>query len=300
MNAALYALTVFCWGTSWLAVKLHLGVVAPEVSLVYRFVLAAALTTAICFAMRKPMRFSAGNHLFMAMQGLFLFSTNFFLIYLGTQYLTSGLVAVIFSMVIVFNIFGSALLFRARVEPRVLLGAACGLSGLVLVFRPEIAAFDLDAEGTRGLLLALSGTFSAACGMLTSAWNQRRRALPVFQTNAYGMAYGAAFTLGLCLVRGSPFNFDPTPLYAGSLLYLSVFSTVIGFWSYLTLVGRIGAGRAAYATALFPLVALALSTVFENYVWSGEAAAGVALILLGNIAILAKAKTRPASPERAG
>ena len=292
MNAALYALTILFWGTSWLPVKLHLGVVPPEVSVVYRFVLAAAVTFGICLVTRKRMRFSAGDQAFMALQGLFLFSTNYCLIYLGTQYLTSGLVAVVFSMVIVFNIFGAAILFRSPIEPRVLLGAACGIGGLALVFWPEIAAFDLDAEGTRGLLLALGGTLSASCGMLTSAWVQRTRALPVLQTNAYGMAYGVLVMTGFCLLRGSPFIVDPAPLYLGIILYLGLVSTVAGFWTYLTLVGRIGAGRAGYATAVFPLVALAISTLFEGYVWSAGAAAGVALILLGNVAILGK----PAPP----
>lgn len=290
MNALLYALTVLFWGTSWLAVKLQLGVVAPEVSVLYRFILAAILALALCLAMRRNLRFSPRDHGYIALQGLFLFSTNYLLIYLGTQYLTSGLVAVVFSTVIVFNIFGGAILFRTPVEPRVLLGAACGIGGLVLVFWPEIAAFDLSSGGTRGLLLAIGGTASASCGMLTSAWNQRRRALPVFQSNAYGMLYGAAIMAAFCLLGGSRFGFDTSPFYVSALLYLAVFATVIAFWTYLTLVGRIGAGRAAYATALFPLVALALSTVFEGYVWTVMAAAGVALVLLGNVAILGAPK----------
>jgi drug/metabolite transporter (DMT)-like permease len=221
---------------------------------------------------------------------LLLFSTNFYLIYLGTQYLTSGLVAVIFSLVIVFNIFGAAILFRTPLEARVLLGAALGMAGLAVVFWPEIAGFDLSKDGTRGLMLVLAGTLSASCGMLTSAWNQSRRALPVVQTNAYGMVYGAALTVLLCLFGGAPFAFDPAPVYIGALLHLAIFATVTGFWSYLTLVGRIGAGRAGYVTAVFPLVALALSTLFEDYVWSAGAAAGVALILLGNVVVLRKPK----------
>jgi drug/metabolite transporter (DMT)-like permease len=296
MNATLYLVTILCWGTSWLVTKLHLGVVAPEVSLVYRFVIAAVLTYAICIALKKPMRFPLAQHRFMALQGLFLFSTNFLLIYLGTQYLTSGLVAIVFSLVVVFNIFGQTILFRTPLESRVLLGAALGLSGLSVVFWPEIAAFDLAKEGTRGLLLCLAGTVSASCGMLTSAWNQSRRALPVFQTNAYGMSYGAALTLLYCLANGSRFNFDPSPIYIGSLLHLSLLASVTAFWTYLTLVGRIGAGRAGYVTAVFPLVALALSTLVEGYTWSLAAGVGVALILLGNVAILSRPK--PAAPAK--
>lgn len=297
MNALLYALTVLFWGTSWLAVKFQLGVVAPEVSVAYRFLLAALLTFPICLALRRPLRFPPRDHAFIALQGLLLFSTNYVLIYLSSQYLTTGLVAVVFSTVVVFNIFGAAVLFRTPVEARVLAGAACGVAGLALVFWPEIAAFDIAQHGTRGLLLALAGTASASCGMLASAWNQRRRALPVFQTNAYGMLYGALIMTAFCLLRDSEFAFDTSPLYVWSLLYLAVLASVVAFWTYLTLVGRIGAERAAYATAVFPLVALALSTVFEGYVWTVSAAAGVALVLAGNVVILGKPRAATARPR---
>ncbi|MFQ5773751.1 MAG: DMT family transporter [Kiloniellaceae bacterium] len=288
MDVLLYALTVLFWGTSWLAIKFQLGVVAPEVSLVYRFALAAALMLVLSILARRRMRFSPADHAFMALQGLCLFCTNYFLIYLGTQYLTTGLVAVVFSAVLIMNILGGAVLFASPVDMRVIGGAACGLSGITLVFWPQIAAFDLSEQGTRGLVLSLAGTGFASLGMLTSAWNQRKRGLPVFQTNAYGMLYGTLALTSLSLARGSPFDFDPSPAYVWSLLYLSVFATVAAFWSYLTLIGRIGPGRAAYATVVFPIIALALSTWFEDFQWTALAAAGVVLVLLGNVAILGK------------
>jgi drug/metabolite transporter (DMT)-like permease len=279
---------VLVWGTSWLAIKFQLGVVAPEVSVVYRFVLSAAIMLGVCLLTRRRMAFSPADHGFLALQGVFLFSTNYFLIYLGSQYLTTGLVAVVFSTIVVMNIFGHRLLFRAPLRPRVVAGAAFGLTGITLVFWPEVAAFDLSREGTLGLLLSLAGTASASCGMLTSAWNQGRRGLPVIESNAYGMLYGCLFITFLTLLRGSPFAFDPSWPYVLSLLYLAVFATVIGFWSYLTLIGRIGADRAAYATVLFPVVALALSTWFEGFQWTLLAASGVALVLFGNGLILTR------------
>jgi drug/metabolite transporter (DMT)-like permease len=288
VDLTLYALTVLLWGTSWLAIKFQLGVVAPEVSVVYRFVLSAAIMLGVCLLARRRMRFSPADHGFMALQGVFLFSTNYFLIYLGSQYLTTGLVAVAFSTIVVMNIFGYCLLFRAPLRPRVVAGAAFGLAGITLVFWPEVAAFDLSREGTLGVLLSLVGTASASCGMLTSAWNQGRRGLPVIQSNAYGMLYGCLFITLLTLLRGSPFAFDPSWPYVLSLLYLAVFATVVGFWSYLTLIGRIGADRAAYATVLFPVVALALSTWFEGFQWTLLAAFGVALVLFGNGLILSR------------
>ncbi len=288
MDISLYALTVLVWGTSWLAIKFQLGVVAPEVSVVYRFALAAAIMLGYCLLARRRMTYSPADHGFMALQGVFLFSTNYFLIYLGSQHLTTGLVAVAFSTVVVMNIIGNSLLFRAALRPRVVAGAALGLSGITLVFWPEVAAFDLSRAGTLGLLLSLAGTASASLGMLTSAWNQRRRALPVIESNAFGMLYGCLFITLLTLLRGSPFAFDPAWPYVLSLLYLAVFATVVGFWSYLTLLGRIGADRAAYATVLFPVVALALSTFFEGFEWTMAAALGVALVLLGNVLILTR------------
>jgi len=294
VNILLYGLTVLFWGTSWLAIKFQLGVVAPEVSVAYRFYLAAALALIMCAVGRRPMRYGARDHAFMALQGLCLFSTNYFLIYLGAQYLTTGLVAVVFSMVVVFNIFGNALLFGGVLEARVLAGAACGLAGMGLVFWPEIARFDAAGSGALGLGLALAGTGFASCGMLTSAWNQRRRALPVFQTNAYGMLYGAAMVTVFSLARGRPFDFDPSLAYVGSLVYLAVFATVVAFWTYLTLVGRIGPDRAGYATVLFPILALALSTVFEGFAWTAMAALGVGLVLAGNAIILTKPRAVPA------
>ena len=93
MDIFLYAVTVIFWGTSWLAIKFQLGVVAPEVSVVYRFAISAVLMLILCAAARRPMRFSVKDHGFMALQGVCLFCTNYFFIYLGSQYLTTGLVA---------------------------------------------------------------------------------------------------------------------------------------------------------------------------------------------------------------
>jgi drug/metabolite transporter (DMT)-like permease len=299
MDLFLYGLTVFLWGTSWITIKFQLGIVAPEVSVVYRFVISAALMLAFCLAVRRPMRFAPADHGFMALQGIFLFSTNYFLIYLGSQYLTTGLVAVVFSSIVVMNILGSAVLFRTPVSGKVAAGALLGLAGISLVFWPEVQAFDMAQQGVRGLVLSLFGTASASAGMLTSAWNQKRRGLPVIQTNAYGMVYGTLFITGLTLARGSAFTFDSSPAYVLSLLWLAVFATVLGFWSYLTLIGRIGADRAAYATVLFPVIALALSTAFEGYQWTTLAALGVALVLAGNALVLAKSKVAGRAPAAA-
>ncbi len=72
-----------------------------------------------------------------------------------------------------------------------------------------------------------------------------------------------------------------TVSYLLSFLYLAL-GSVIAFGCYLTLIGRIGAGRAAYATLLFPIVALLLSTFWENYHWTLFGVVGMGLILSDN------------------
>ena len=286
-NLLLYATTVTVWGTSWLAITFQLGQVAPEASVTYRFALAALILVAFCLASGRSLRFGAKEHVWIAIQGLFLFSTNYILVYFSTQYLTSGLVAVAFSSVVVLNIMGGAVFLATPMRPRVVSGALLGIAGIGLVFGPELQSFDLSRTGTQGLVLCLLGTLSASLGMLTSARNQRR-GLPVIQTNAIGMAYGTAIMAGFTVLGGRGFGFDPSFAYTASLLYLAVFATVIAFWSHLTLLGRIGADRASYAAVLFPIIALALSTAFEGFVWTASAGLGVVMVIAGNGLVLAR------------
>lgn len=114
----------------------------------------------------------------------------------------------------------------------------------------------------------------------------------MLSTNAYAMLYGTLSMLLIILFTRTPFSIETTVSYVSALFYLAVFGSVIGFGVYFALVGRIGTGAAAYATLLFPLVALAISTAFENYVWTKSALLGLCLILSGNIFMFVKLKTK--------
>ncbi|HEY9078513.1 DMT family transporter [Magnetovibrio sp.] len=286
---SLYAITVLIWGSTWYVIKLQLGVVEPQVSVVYRFALAAVLLIGWCLIKGKDMRYSARDHLWMAVQGLFLFSANYAVFYVATGMVTTGLIAVVFSTIVGWNIVLGRVFFRTPVTMQMLLGALCGICGLALVFWPEVSNLSFRDEGAYGLYLCVIATVLASLGNMASARNQKR-GLPVLQVNAYGMAYGAAFTAVYAWANGMAFNWDGTVQYVASLFYLSVFGSIIAFGTYLTLLGRIGAGQAAYATVLFPVVALSLSVWLEGYVFTPTALAGAAMVLFGNILVLAKSK----------
>lgn len=286
-NTLFYLATVLIWGSTWLAITFQLGVVDPLVSVAYRFVLAALLLLAWCALRGLTLRFDARAHRFMLLQGLLLFGFNYWLIYLSTQHLTSGLIAVLFSTVIVMNIVNGRAFLGSPVQGHVVLGAGLGLAGIALVFWPELAGTALDDDALAGIGFALLGTYLASLGNIVSARNQRN-ALPVVQSNAWGMAYGGLAMLLLAGAAGKAYLFELTLPYVGSLFYLAVFGSIVAFGCYLTLVGRIGADKAAYAMLLFPVVALQLSVWFEGYQWSAQSLAGVALVLAGNGIILVR------------
>lgn len=296
MNLILYAVTVLIWGTTWIAIAFQLGEVPVMVSVFYRFALAAGVLLLWLLASGRLHRLGARDHLFCALQGLCVFCLNFHLFYTATAYVTSGLNAVVFSMAVLFNAVNGVLFFRQAITPRLLAAAALGLAGMLCLFWPDIRSEGLDTGVLFGLGCALLGTYGFSLGNMLSLRHQRR-GLDLLSTNAYAMGYGALIMLALVLASGAPFAVDLSPTYLGALFYLAIFGSVIGFGTYFALVGRIGAGPAAYATLLFPLVALGISTLVEGYRWTPPALIGLATILAGNAVMFYRPRGRAARSD---
>lgn len=295
-NLLFYITTVLIWGSTWLAITFQLGSVPAIQSVCYRFSLASLLLFGWCLTRRLPLRFSAREHGYIAMQGICLFGLNYLGFYISEQWITSGLAAVVFSTIVIMNNLNSRWLLGTPLEWPVLFGGGCGLLGLSLLFWAELTAVNFSGSVLKGLIASLIATYLASLGNILSARNQKNN-LPIVQTNAFGMAYGAFCMLLLALLAETPFRFEATVQYVLSLGYLALFGSVIAFGCYLSLVGRIGPGRAAYATLLFPLVALFLSTLWEGYQWTSQAVFGIGLIGVGNYFALRKKK--PATLLRA-
>jgi drug/metabolite transporter (DMT)-like permease len=281
----LYVTTVFMWGVSWIGIRAQVGVVAPEMSVLWRFLLAALVTWGWVLASGRPVRFSLADHLRFMVLGCCLFSFNFICFYYGAIPIPSGLLSVVFSLASIFNLVLGFLLFRQKAEPRVALGGAVGFAGVGLLFWPEITGAGFNAAALWGLGLCVLGTLFFCSGNMMSTVVQRR-GVPLLSANAWGMTYGTLVLFGINLMRGNAFVIEPTAKYVGSLLFLAIGASVIAFAAYLTLLRRLGAARAGYATVLFPIVALAVSTLLEGYVWTPLAVAGAVLALSGNVLVL--------------
>jgi drug/metabolite transporter (DMT)-like permease len=292
-NLLLFATAALIWGSTWLAIKFQLGVVDPLVSIFYRFLLAAVVLLIYSYFSGRNLRYTPRQHLFMALQGILLFGVNYWLVYLAEMQLTSGLVAVVFSTIIFLNILNGAVILKSPVRLTVALSGLLGYFGVALLFRESLLDFSFSRGSSVAFMLALLGAFSASLGNIASAYNQKNK-LPVIQTNAFGMLYGSLLMLLMAVVSGTPLNIDLSFPYLSSLVYLALFGSVIAFTAYLTLLGNVGADKAAYATLVIPVIALILSTVFEDFHWDVVSLIGVVLILMGNVLVMKRKKAAAA------
>ena len=280
-----YAATVLIWGSTWLGITFQLGKVDPLVSVIYRFALATGLLFAWCRFTRAPLALGLREHGWIALQGSCLFALNYWLIYHAELYLTSGIVAVLFATLAVMNMLNGRLFLGRPLSARMITGALCGVAGVAVLFWPEVRDLSLRDRAVKGALLALASTYVASLGNVVAGHNARF-GWPVITGNAWGMFYGTLLLGVIAVVKGVHFAYPPELSYTLALLYLAVFGSVFAFGAYLRLIAMIGPDRASYGSTLTPVVALLISTVFENYHWGSPALGGLALILLGNVLVL--------------
>jgi drug/metabolite transporter (DMT)-like permease len=289
----LYAAAVFCWGTSWLALRIQAVSAPPETAVFWRFVLATLLMALWAFIAKERWRYTPRDHARFAIMGIGIFSSNFILYYHGAKVLTSGLLPVLFSLAVVGNLVMGRLFLGQAVTGRLVLGAVIGITGVALMFSAEFAKTQADTALLIGIVLCCVGTISFCIGNTASALASRA-GISVVASTAWGMIYGTAWTGTVTLLRGESFDVPLTAPFLISLSWLVVVATIMAFAAYLTLVKRIGPARAGYATVMFPVVGLLVSTFAEtlvpgaqgNYVWTLSALIGIAMAIGGNVLVL--------------
>src|SRR6202140_2685909 len=211
-TTALFVICSAIWGSTWLAIKYQLGAVAPELSVAYRFGLAPIVLFAWCAATRRSLRFSARAHRYLAALGVMLFGLNYIGFYWSERFVTSGLVAVLFSTIVFMNPVGMRLAFGTPVTARTLIAATLGVGGVALLFLPELDQATHGGSAGYGVALALGATV-IACGGNLIAMRNHKAGIPTFPGTAWGMAYGAASAALVAIGRGVPWTFDTGAAY---------------------------------------------------------------------------------------
>jgi len=286
LNAVLFLATVLIWGTTGIAITMQMGPVPVLVSVFYRFALAGVLLLALLVVSGRLKLPEWRHQPFILAQALCLFCCNFICFYTAAAYVPSGVESVIFSLATLYNAVNARLFYKEPIARRTLVAAVVGFAGICLLFSHDLAeASNLDS--LKGAGLCLLGTLFFSLGNMVSRRNSAA-GIPPALANGWGMTYGALILLVLVGLTGAPLTPPPDSRYLGALLYLAVVGSIIGFTVYLLLVARIGSSKAAYCTVLFPVIALALSSVYEGYQWTLAGGLGLALCLAGNLVMFAK------------
>ena len=273
------------WGTTWYAITLQLGTVPPLASIVWRFGLASALLFLGCLIFRQNLRLTRAQHLAALGQGAFAFSISYSFTYASEGLVASAIVAVTFASLTFLNL----VLFRIAAGQKAAAaswgGAILGLFGVAVLSGGEVLSAGFDRRAALGVGLALIATTASAFGNYF-AWRGQNRGSEAIPSTAWAMAYGTGLLATYGLATGVEFRIDPTFTYVGSLLYLSIFGSVIAFGLYFTIARTIGYAMASYISALTPPIAMLVSVLFEGAHFGWTALAGLLLVLSGQALLI--------------
>ena len=284
-NLQLFAICVLIWGSTWLAITFQLGSVAVEMSVGYRFLFASAVLFAFCRWRKMPLNFTRSQHADLFLFGAGLFSVSYILVYYAETFVVSGMVAIGYSASPMIAMFFSRLFFGTPMTTRVAVGAVLGIAGIVCVFWHEFGNLSVSRNAELGAILTMLSVLASGAGNMVALRTQKR-GLPTWTSMAWGMLYGGGLSLVIGLATGKSFAVESTMSYWLSLVYLSIFGSIVTFACFLTLMKRVGAAPASYVGVMVPIIALTISFFFEKFVWGWLTTIGVALSVLGNVAML--------------
>jgi len=295
----LFILACLIWGSTFFAITLQLGDVAPAVSIVYRFALASGVLFAWCLLRGDKLMLSWKAQRWTILQGCCTFGLSYIGTYNAEQYLVSALVAVLFALMVFWNPILNRIAFGTPLTWRTWAGGSAAVGGVVLLFYHAIAESlrEVMAGGqghfVLGLALALGATIASSVGN-TLVVKVRQHESNVLLTMAWGMLWGTLLVTLCALVRGDAFVMPATAAYWGGLLYLSLLGSVIAFACYFTLIDRIGTQKAVYIGVVTPVISVLLSIRLENYRPGWMEIVGMA-VCIASVAWALKAPAMPAS-----
>ena len=273
------------WGTTWIVIRDQLGVVPPSWSIAYRFAVAALTMFCWCLIAREPLNIGRkGQGVALVVAGAIFFG-NFNFVYRSEAHITSGLVALIFALLIVPNTILSRIFLGARSTMRFFIGAAIAIGGIALLMIQEYRLAPAGGDVGLGIVLVLGAVLSASIGNVIQA-SAAAKALPTASMLAWATLWGALFNAVFAFTIAGPPVFDARAGYWLGVTYLGVFASALAFLTYFTVIRRVGAAVAAYSGIITPVIAMLLSTLFEGYTWTVIAAAGSALTLAGLVIAL--------------
>ena len=289
------------WGSTWIVIRDQLGVVPAQWSVTYRFALAAVAMALVAQWKGHSLRPDRGLLAAATIVGVTQFCINFNAVYLAERYITSGLVATVFALLLIPNSLLAWGFLGQKPTRSFFWAALVATAGIGLLFLHEVRAAPLRGSDIAvGLGLTIIGLLGASAANVYQAGKEARRH-PLFALLAWAMAIGALVDAVIALAVAGPPVFDPRPGYWLGVVYLALAASVLCFSLYFPVVRKIGPGKAAYSSVIVPVIAMALSTAFEGYRWTPLSVGG-AVLALGGMVLALVGRRRPqlvTSPDAA-
>ncbi|WP_438850835.1 DMT family transporter [Brevundimonas nasdae] len=289
MNRSFVAVAVticaLIWGTTWFAITLQLGSVEPIVSVVWRFGLAAAVLFGFCAVTRRPLRLTRSQHLAAIGQGAFVFAISYAFVYAAEAQVASAVVAVIFAALAFVNLILFRVLGRQKASSAAWCGAALGVVGVGVLSFGQLSGTGAGLDPGLGVIFAITAVIASALGNWF-AWKGQQAGAPVLSATAWAMAYGTVMLVICGVATGVTWRIELTPAYVLSLLYLSLFGSVIAFGLYFSIARQRGYALASYISALTPPIAMLVSVFFEGARFGWSALIGLGLVLVGQVLLI--------------
>jgi len=281
-----FAIVTLIWGSTWLVIRDQIAVVPPSWSVTYRFIVASAAMAAFARAKGERFALDARGWAFAGAVGLFQFCLNFNFVYRAEHFITSGLVAVVFALLLVPNALLARVLLGQRMGRQLIVGSGVAMAGIALLFLHEARV------GPAGTAATLAGIGFTAVAILAASMANVLQATPtakrypMLATLAVAMLIGAALDAAVAWALTGPPGVETRIGYWAGILYLGIAGSALAFPLYYRVLRVIGPAKAAYSSVIVPVIAMLLSTLFEGYRWSPLAAAGAALAGIGLVIAL--------------
>ena len=289
-----FLLVTLIWSSTWIVIKDQLGPVPLVWSVTYRFLISSAAMLLIARLMGQRLGLGRGGHVLAVLLGTMQFVVNYNFVYASEQYITSGLAAVVFALLVVPNSILAFALFGQRVTARFILGSAVAMAGVALLFVQEVrTAGTGTSEVLKGLAFVLVAVLGASCSNVMQLM-PAIRVRPLAPILGFAMLYGALLDGAFAWAFVGPPVIEPRAGYWVGLVYLGLVASALAFWLYFEIIRKVGPAKAAYSSVLIPIIAMLLSTLFEGYLWSPLALAGGLLGLVG--LVIALRAGRPPEP----
>ena len=280
-----FVLTGLIWGSTWYVITGQIDGVPAAWSVFYRFALATPALFLVAILMKRRLALSRPEHLVAAFVGVFQFSGNFLFVYHSEHYVTSGVVALMFGLMMVPNALLARFIIGEKLPGGFILGSAVAIIGVSVLLLNEWRTAPLGDGVGWGIFLAMVGILAASVANVLQA-NATGRAVPMVSLLAWAMLYGTIFDLGFAALTAGPPPMPTRPDYWAGIIYLALIGSVVTFPLHYNLVREIGAGKTAYNAILTILVAMLISTVLEGYQWTFWTLAGMGLAVIGMVVAL--------------